>query len=193
MLVIDAINDMIGYIGESPIDAADPDYTSHPLYESALRILNTTNEAVQSRGWWFNMVTRVLTPVTNAIALTSDVLTVTVVDDPRDFTIRASALFDMTNNTAVISTPLTAVVASLIAFPSLPITAAEYIKMLAAERFVKAYDGDAAKIASVKDDAAKAYIAFNTDNIRNSRVNLYLTRSMGPVLANNWYTRYRQR
>lgn len=193
MLTLDAINTMIAPLGETAIDATDPDYTLHPLYESALRILNTTNRAVQSQGWWFNSYTTTLAPVAGAVALDASILTVTVLSDSHDYTIRDSALFDLTDNTATISRSLRALVRSLVPFESLPDTAATYIALKAAERFVKAYDGDRGKLADVKEDAKEAYIPFNSDHIRNSRVNLYHTASMGPTLANNWYTRYRQR
>lgn len=193
MTELDAINDMIAYLGESPIDAGDSDYASHPLYESALRILNGANKTVQSRGWWFNSVRRTLTPSADAIAFADDVLTVIVLNDPRDFTIRDGALYDLTNDTATISTTLTALVRVLVPFTDLPPTAADYIVAHAALRFVTTYDGDRGKVADVTQDMATHYLAFNTDNIRNSRVNLYQTASMGPVLANNWHSRYRIR
>jgi len=193
MTLIDAINEMIGWIGESPIDSTDPDYTDHPLYASALRILNTTSEAVQSRGWWFNTYKGTLTPVADAIALGASVLTVNVLNTSIDYTIRDGALFDLTNNTATIEDELTAMIRTLVTFDELPGTAATYITALASERFVKTYDGDRAKVADVKDDVEKAYIPFHADHIRNSKVNLYHTQSMGPILANSWYGRYRLR
>jgi hypothetical protein len=196
MTLIDAINDMLGYMGESPLDPTDADYTAHPLYESALRILNTTNEAVQSKGWWFNTTRRTLTPVSSAIAVPAGTLSLNVLavyGDTHDYTIRAGALFDMTNNTAVITKPVTAVVRTLVAFTDLPETAAKFIAAKAATRFVKTYDGDGPKLASVRDDEQQAYIPFHADHIRNARVNLYQTASMSPILANNWYQRYRIR
>lgn len=196
MTLIEAINDMLGTIGEAPIDEQDPDYESHPLYQSALRILNRVSKAVQSQGWWFNTYTGTLASVAGAVALASDVLTVMVVSqygDTHDYAIRDGALFDLTDNTATIPNDVTAVVRTLVAFAELPETAASYITAVACTRFVKVYDGDAKKIEAMTLDERAAYIPFNTDHIRNSRVNLYATQSMGPVLANNWYSRYRQR
>lgn len=54
MTEIDAINDIIGAAGESPIDPTDPDYQSHPLYQQALRVLNSVHTREWARGWWFN-------------------------------------------------------------------------------------------------------------------------------------------
>jgi hypothetical protein len=196
MLVIDALNDMLSAIGESPLDPTDPDYTSHPLYESALRVLNKANALVQSKGWWFNTYKATLTPVANAIALSSSILSIEVLNtygDMRDYTIRSGALFDLTNNTATITSPITAYIRLLVPFESLPATAAEYVAARATTRFVKVYDGDGAKERGVKDEEALAYLALNADHIRNARVNLYQTASVGPILANNWYSRYRQR
>lgn len=194
MQIIDAINDMIGYVGESPIDGDDPDYESHPLYESALRILTSTSRTIQAKGWWFNTREATLTPVSDAITLPADYLSVSVLRGYGvDYAVRDGALYDLTNDTATISVSLDVVVRELLDFADLPETAAEYIKEAAAVRFVQTYDGDRSKLGEVKENRAAAYIVFHADHIRNSKVNLFTTRSMGPVLANTWYTRYLQR
>ena len=195
MQTIDAINEMIGYIGESPIDSTDNDYTSHPLYESALRILTSTNRAVQSRGWWFNTREVTLTPTANAIAIDPDVyLSVSMKDIYADrYTVRNEALYDLTNGTATISDTLEATVRELVAFEDLPETAAQYVMAEAATRFVKTYDGDAAKLREVKEDAAKAFVFFHADHIRNSKVNVFHLPKTQYALATSWYSRYRQR
>lgn len=194
MQIIDAINEMIGYVGESPIDSTDPDYTSHPLYESALRILNSTSRTIQARGWWFNTRETTLTPVSDAITIPATTLAVAIKDLYREeYTVRSGALYDLTNGTAVIAQPLEAVIRELIAFEDLPESAADFINQTAAVRFVQTYDGDRSKLAEVKDNAGKAYIVFNTEHIRNLRVNLFQTQSMGPIMANNWHGRYRVR
>lgn len=195
MQTIDAINEMIGYVGESPIDATDSDYASHPLYESALRILNSTSRKVQSKGWWFNTRKTTLTPVADAIAIDSDVfLSVAVLDLYRvQYAVRDGALFNLTDNTAVITTALQAIVRELIAFDDLDELAAEYIKQAAALRFVRTYDGDRSKLSEVKEEVASSYALMNAEHIRQSKVNLFETQSMGPIMATTWYTRYRQR
>lgn len=196
MLIIDAINDMIGYVGESPLDPTDPDYAQHSLFESALRILNAASKSVQSKGWWFNTYQTTLTPVAGVITLASTILSVEVLrirGDNHDYTVRDGVLFDLTDNTATLTRAVTANVRHLVPFEDLPETAAQFIAARAATRFVRAYDGDASKIASTATEEALAYIPFNGDQIRNAHVNLYATNSMGPILANNWYSRYRLR
>jgi hypothetical protein len=194
MLVIDAINDMLAYLGESPLDPTDPDYTEHPLYASALRVLDTSSIKVQSRGWWFNDRVATLEPVADAIVIPNTYISVAIVGWGRyaDYTVRDGALFDLTNNTAVITSSLRAWIRELIPFAELPQTAAAYVAAHAATRFVRTYDGDRGKLADVKEDEASAYILFNADHIRNSRVNLHTTASMGPVIANTWYSRYQR-
>lgn len=196
MLTIDAINEMIGWVGESPIDPTDPDYASHPLYESALRILNASSKLVQTRGWWFNTFQIELTPTSNAITIGSTYLTVEIV--PRrgnyhEYTIRDGALFDLTDNTATISETLTANVRLNVPFEDLPESAAQFITATASVRFIRTYDGDRSKIEEVKEDAKMTFIPFHADHIRNVRVNLYAIPNTARVLANNWYSRYRPR
>lgn len=194
MLRIDAINDMLSYLGESPLDVTDPDYANHPLYQSALRVLNRSSSKVQSRGWWFNDRVTDLIPVANSITIPATYLTVRIVGYRNaEYTIRNGVLFDMTNNTAVIGSNLRARIVELVDFEDLPETAAEYIAAHAASRFVRTYDGDAGKQREVEKDEQTAYGLFNSDEIKNRGVNLYHTASMGPVLGNNWYTRYRLR
>lgn len=194
MQTIDAINEMIGYVGESPIDGTDADYARHPMYESALRILTSTSRAIQAKGWWFNTRERTLTPVANAIAIADTILSVAVKRLYRaEYAVRSGAMYDLTNGTAVISSPLDVVVRELLDFADLPETAASYVMEAAAVRFVQTYDGDRSKLAEVKENAKAAYVVMHADHIRNAAVNLFTTDSMGPVLANNWYGRYRTR
>lgn len=191
MLTIDAINEMIGYVGESPVDSADPDYTSHPLYESALRILTATGRTIQSKGWWFNTRPTTLTPVSGTVTIPATTIAVAVQPLYREqYTIRDGKLYDLTNGSFTIATPLKAAIRELVPFEDLPESAADYIKEQAAVRFVQTYDGDRSKLAEVKENAKLAYIVFNTEHIRNLKVNLFNTQSMGPVLSNVWYTRY---
>lgn len=195
MQTIDAINEMIGYVGESPIDSTDADYTSHPLYESALRILNSTSRKVQSKGWWFNTRETTLVPVSSAIAIDPDAILAVAVKDiyPVQYAVRGGALFNLTDDTAVIASSLDAVIREMLVFTDLPETAAEYVKQAAAVRFVQTYDGDRSKLTEVKEAAVSSYALMNADHIRNSKVNLFQTQSMGPIMATTWYTRYRQR
>lgn len=195
MQIIDAINTMIGYIGEAPLDADDPDYTLHPLYESALRLLNSTSRTVQSRGWWFNERTTTLTPVSDTIAVDPDAILAVAVTRGYgiDYTVRGGALYDMTNGTAVISTPLRAVIREYLDFTDLPESAAEFIKEEASVRFIQTYDGDRSKLHEAKENRTMAYALFNAEHIKQSKVNLFQTQSMGPVIANTWHTRYRLR
>lgn len=194
MQTIDAINEMIGYVGESPIDSADPDYTDHPLYESALRILTSTSRTIQAKGWWFNTIERTLTPTADAIAIAASILSVAVKRRYQaEYAVRSGALYDLTNDTAVISDPLDVVVRELLDFEDLPETAASYVMEAAAVRFVQTYDGDRSKLSEVKENAKAAYVVMHADHIRNAAVNLFTTDSMGPIMANNWYGRYRAR
>lgn len=191
MQTIDAINEMLAYVGESPLDSTDPDYTEHPLYESALRILTSTSRLVQSKGWWFNTRRVTLTPVSNAITIPTTYLSVAVENIYGvEYAIRSGALYDLTNDTAVISQALLAVVRDFLNFEDLPETAAWYVTQAASVRFVQTYDGDRSKLAEAKENRTMAYALFNADHIRNAKVNLFATRSLGPVLANAWYTRY---
>lgn len=194
MQVITAINEMIGYVGEAEIDGDDADYASHPLYESALRILESSSRIVQARGWWFNTRNVTLTPSGSAIAIPASYLTVEIAPMyPEDYTVRAGALYDMTNGTAVITDTLEATIRELVDFDDLPESAAHYISLVAAVRFVKTYDGDRSKLQEAKEDRAEAYVVFNTDHIRNSNLNMYQLPNTAFVIANNWHSRYRTR
>jgi hypothetical protein len=191
MQIIDAINEMIGWLGETPVSTDDPDYESHPLYESALRILQSTSRTVQSKGWWFNTREATLTPVSNAITLAANVLAVAVKDIYRvQYTVRAGALYDLTNGTATITSALQAFIRELVDFEDLPETAAEYIKQTAAERFAATYDADEAKLRRIKEARGQAFVLFNAEDIRQAKVNMFRNASMARYMANTWHTRY---
>jgi hypothetical protein len=190
MLVIDAINDMLAYIGETPLDAADPDYTAHPLYESALRVLNSSSRKVQARGWWFNHRRVDLTPVADAIAIPTGFLAVTVLNERDEYAVRGGMLYNLTQGTSTITAPIRVELREMIAFADLPETAAGYIAAHAASRFVRTYDGDPHKQREVEEDEAVAYALFNAEHIRNSKVNLFRLPNTASHLATSWYQRY---
>ncbi len=131
---LEAVNSMLGHIGESPVDSiATP--SALPISAStALTILDEVSREVQSDGWHFNTEYDVtLSPnVSNNIVLDSDVIEADVVDHSSDIVCRGLTLFNRKDNTSTFTSDIKVTLTRLLDWDSLPEPARRYITLRAA-------------------------------------------------------------
>lgn len=130
---LDAVNDMLLTIGESPVNKI-----GSGLEESAIahRILHRVSRQVQSRGWFFNTEGRLIkrTPEGEAI-LPRNVLKVDVMGDKGRFIQRGLKLYDRMLGTYRIDEDMPAQIVVGLDFDELPEVARTYIYIRAARIF----------------------------------------------------------
>lgn len=138
MTKLDAVNTMLGVIDESPVSALN--VAGIAALTKAVRILDATSRAVQSRGWAFNSESEYPLAVNTAQQVPLPANTLSVDPDGESAGIdgvqRGSRLYDRGKHTFDFTVPI--VYVSIIVehpFEDLPETAKEYITMLAARRF----------------------------------------------------------
>lgn len=188
MLELDAVNDILASVGESPVTSLAG---SHPLLESAQRFLAQASKREQAKGWWFNTRLRTLDQDGGGeVALPADVLSADPTYRPDDFTVRAGKLFDKENGTFVIGADVECAVVELLDFEDLPETAAAYFVALACHRFAKGYDADTTKLNQLKDEVGQALVPFKAEHIRASDVNLFASGTTAQNLAFLRHQRY---
>jgi hypothetical protein len=133
---LEAVNSMLGHIGESPVASiATP--SSLPISAStALTILDEVSREVQSDGWHFNTEYNVtLSPDagnSNKIVLSTDVIEADVADNSSDIVPRGLTLFDRNNNTTAFTKDIKVTLTRLLDWDSLPEPARRYITLRAA-------------------------------------------------------------
>lgn len=190
LTTLTVVNEMLGTLGEAPINDID---AFHPLVPRAVTTLETMNYTIQSDAWWFNTEALTLVPQvdTGHILLPSDCLSVDSVGSSPRLAYRDGRLYNTDDATYVFASRVTVIIKRLVPFEQTPPSARAYIGARAVQKFQTSIDGDSTKMRELKADTASAYIVFNAEHIRNSQVNFLHRSSLQAVLVNMRGTRVR--
>ncbi len=133
---LEAVNSMLGHIGESPVNSIS-DTSAVPVSVSvAIAALNEVSKDVQSEGWHFNTETDVkYSPVGGSITVPADIIQFDPIDTSLDIVQRGATLFDRKNNTTTFTSDLTVNQMRLLDWDSLPEVARRYITLKASRVF----------------------------------------------------------
>lgn len=136
---LDAVNIMLGTIGESPISSLDAS-TGVADAVIARQVLSEVAVQVQEEGWHFNVEENfVLTPSTDTgnVFLPANCLEADTTGDDRlmDVAMRGRRLYDRTNHTFVFTKSIKANLVLMLEFDDLPQAARHYITVRAARVF----------------------------------------------------------
>ena len=133
---LEAVNSMLGHIGESPVNSIS-DTAAVPVSVSvAIAALNEVSKDVQSEGWHFNTETGVkYSPTGGSITVPADIIQFDPIDKSLDIVQRGATLFDRKNNTTTFTSDLTVNQMRLLDWDSLPEVARRYITLKASRVF----------------------------------------------------------
>lgn len=136
---LDAVNIMLGTIGESPISSLDAS-TGVADAVIARQVLSEVAVQVQEEGWHFNVEENfVLTPSTDTgnVFLPANCLEADTTGDDKlmDVAMRGRRLYDRTNHTFVFTKSIKANLVLMLEFDDLPQAARHYITVRAARVF----------------------------------------------------------
>lgn len=133
---LEAVNSMLGHIGESPVDSIATPSALPVSASTALTILDEVSREVQSDGWYFNTEKDVtLSPDagnSDKIVLDTDVIEADVLDHSSDIVPRGLTLYDRKNNTTAFTKDIKVTLTRLLDWDSLPEPARRYITLRAA-------------------------------------------------------------
>lgn len=141
---LDAVNEIIGSIGESPVNSIENPMNVDVI--SAIRLLTLINRQFQAKGWSWNIIdSYTLNPdhFTKKIRWLNTFLYIKGVDDTR-YQKRGDYVYDFTNKTDTFTTPIEVECILLVPFEDMPEAARQYITAKAAKKFQIQYLGDAA-------------------------------------------------
>lgn len=131
---LEAVNSMLGHIGEAPVNSISNTSSLPVSVSSAVSILDETSREVQSEGWHFNTekdVTYTPDASNKTITVGSDILEIDAVDPSIDIVQRGTQLFDRGENTTEFDNDIKVNLIRLLTFTTLPETARRYITLRA--------------------------------------------------------------
>ena len=184
MKTLDVVNEMLGTMGETPLNTLDD---PHAFRGACLSTLARVNREVQAKGWWFNSELLTLSPsaLDSSIYLPGDCLGVRVPRkatgaSTRNYVKRGRRLYDTGSNgdagTYVFTADVTVDIFRLIPFEDdLDEVAANYIASQAVLQFQSKYDGDTAKGRELEkriSGPTGTFAAFQRAETQNQQVNM---------------------
>lgn len=130
---LEAVNSMLGHIGESPVNSISNTNALPVSAATAISALDEVSRAVQSEGWNFNTEVNVsLSPAGDGtITLSDAIIEMDPIDTSVDVVQRGLSLFDRSNNTTVFTSDLKVNQTRLLDWDSLPEPARRYITLSA--------------------------------------------------------------
>ena len=134
---LEAVNSMLGHIGESPVNSIT-DTTALPISAyTAVSVLDEVSREVQTMGWHFNTTNKyTLTPLGDStVVLPTNTLHVDTKDTSKDIVQRGLTLYDRKNNTNEFSGDLEVTITFLLDWDDLFEQARRYITLRAARIF----------------------------------------------------------
>jgi hypothetical protein len=158
---LEAVNSMLGHIGESPVNSISNTNALPVSAATAISALDEISRSVQSEGWQFNTEVNVtLSPAGDgSITLSEDILEMDPIDTSIDVVQRGLSLFDRSNNTQAFTKALNVNQTRLLDWESLPEQARRYITLQASRVFQGRVVGSRELEALIARDEYKAYAA----------------------------------
>lgn len=171
MTELEVLNQMLGTLGEAPLQDADEE---HSLLPAAKQRLANTILRVVARGWWFNREVVTLHPDPNSgfVYVPDDVAALDPDDTDSRLTMRGRRLYDPSNATYDIGESVIVRILRVLDFEDLPINAQLLVASSAVRAFNLDYDGDRTKLEEATQQERMANVILGAEEIRNVQANL---------------------
>lgn len=169
--VLDAVNEITGAIGESPVNTIENPTNVDVI--NALRILNLVNRQVQTKGWSFNYIeNHVLNPdhFTKKIRWSDDILYIN--SSGAKYRKRGEYLYDITNKTDTFIKPIEVECILMVDFEDTPEPMRQYITAKAAREFQIRYLGDTELTQELARYEQEAWIDLQVYELDLNRYNM---------------------
>lgn len=171
---LDAVNIMLGTIGESPINSLE---AASGVSDAVIarQILNEVLIQVQEEGWHFNIEKNfTLTPAipSKEIFVPENCIEVDAEDKQIDVAIRGNRLYDRTNHTYEFDDAIKCNIVLLLPFADLPQAARHYITIRAARVFQQRVVGSQTLGVFTEKDELRARIALSRYDSKTADYNI---------------------
>lgn len=169
---LNAINDMLGAIGESSVLSLDE---TNADVQNAMRILTRVNRQVQAKGWNFNInEAKVLAPdlTVNKIRYLPSYLRVMTTGSASYYTNRGGYLYDLSTQSDTFTEPLTVELTELKPFNEMPPAFRDYIVTKASREFNAKFFGSPESEAFLREQEAELYMQVMEYEMDTGRYNM---------------------
>lgn len=173
MTELEAINDMLSLISESPVASLD-EASRVADAQIAMQILRRENRTVQTHGWdWNTEENQTLSPdLDGNIIVPRNTIKIDPTDPSIDYVMRGGKLWDRTNKTFNIGKKVTVTITFVHPFEDLPETARRYISMTAGRKFENRTIGDGQSHQINELDVLKAWSILLQEECDNTESNV---------------------
>lgn len=180
---LSTVNDMLGLLGELPINDLD---AFHPVVPKAQSVIATTNAVVQGDAWWFNTETITLSPqaISGEVLLPIDTLSVDSVDGIPHVTSRGNRLYNLDTASLKFTKNVPVVLRRLVPYEELPHNARAYVRARSLLAFQNTIDGDSVKSREIKEEVKLTYMVLNSEHTRARKVNMLARPGIARILYN---------
>lgn len=140
---LEAVNDMLSAISESPVSSVEED---QPDAQLALRLLRQENRAVQAEGWYWNTEEnfKLLPNSSGEFVLPAGTMRVDTTEASASFDVspRQGKLYDRRNATFAIAASVLYITLTILrSYEDIPQPARDYIRVRAGRKFIKRTTG----------------------------------------------------
>ena len=170
---IEAINDMLSLISESPVASLD-EASRVADAQIAMQLLRRESRDVQTRGWDWNTEENFVLPpdIDGNILLPRNTMAVDPTDPQLDYVARQGKLWDRTNRTFKIGKKVSVTIKLLLPFEDLPEAARSYISKAAGRKFENRTIGDGNSHQINELDVLKAWAILLQEECDNTESNV---------------------
>lgn len=168
---LDAVNTMLGYVTEAPVNSIANTTSLPPSAALAKGVIDEVSREVQQDGWHFNTAQdyKLEANASNKFVLPDNVLQVDTVDTTYDVVQRGTTLFDRKNYTDVFTVDeLKVNITFLLEYEELPEQARRYISLKASRMFANRLVGSREIEALIYRDEIRAKAAMEEAEGNNS-------------------------
>ena len=182
LTVLDAVNQMLGSLGELPVNDVE---ATHPMVPAAVSALNNASAAVQADAWWFCQEYVTLHPQadTKHLIVPNDTASADSLTEYPRLGVRGTRLYNMDEATSEFNGPLRVRLHRIVPFDDCPITARMHISAVARLRFQADFDADANKAQMIAGEVRATFAKLNAEHIRNERCNLFRRSGVSRIVA----------
>lgn len=174
MILLDAVNLCLRYIGEMPVPSSVDIDSLDELHEARIirNELLTTSRELQTRGWWFNREPWEFIPNSVDSKITVPVPVLTIKGTGANYVIRGGNLYDVEGNTFIFNDKVECLVIWELTFEELPQSFAQLVAYTTAMDVQSFLRGDTAADQRLRQKVSEAYLVVQKEDLAYNQYNL---------------------
>lgn len=174
MILLDAVNLCLRYIGEMPVPSTVDIDSLDELHEARIirNELLTTSRELQTKGWWFNREPWEFIPNSVDSKITVPVTVLTIKGTGANYVIRGGNLYDVEGNTFIFDDKVECLVIWELSFEELPQSFAQYVAYTTAMDVQSFLRGDTATNERLRQKVAESYLVVQKEDLSYNQYNL---------------------